>query len=160
MHVLAFNKNCHIIEEAREDNKGAIHLGNLNGARDSNYLTEHKITHALTALPKCISRNTVFEKLGITQKAIYCEDTPEFNMYVFMDMAADFIHESVQEGNIYVHCAAGISRSTTCLIAYYIKYKRMTMKDAWAFVRSKRGIAAPNYGFQCQLKQFEELHLS
>jgi protein-tyrosine phosphatase len=49
---------------------------------------------------------------------------------------------------------AGISRSTTLLIAYLIRYKGMKSDDALHYVRARRSIIDPNPGFWNQLKQY------
>lgn len=41
------------------------------------------------------------------------------------DTAINFIHESLKETNILVHCMAGVSRSVTLVLAYLIKHKGM-----------------------------------
>ena len=50
----------------------------------------------------------------------------------------------------------GISRSTTCLIAYMIKYMGYSTVTALQFVKSKRPHIMPNFGFLQQLKNYEE----
>ncbi len=45
------------------------------------------------------------------------------------------------------HCAAGVSRSASIVIAYYIKEKKMTFQEAYDFVKSKRNKIYPNSGF-------------
>ncbi|THD22958.1 Dual specificity protein phosphatase Mpk3 [Fasciola hepatica] len=55
------------------------------------------------------------------------------------------------QGQVLVHCAAGISRSPTVVIAYLMYSKRMQMRDAYEFVRSKRSSIAPNFNFLGQL---------
>jgi protein-tyrosine phosphatase len=55
-----------------------------------------------------------------------------------------------------VHCAAGVSRSATIVIAYLIMKKNMTCEEALKFARSKRPIIDPNPGFISQLIKFEK----
>ena len=61
--------------------------------------------------------------------------------------------------SVLVHCVAGISRSSTIVIAYLMKRENMTLKDAYTYVKSKRTIIRPNQGFlKCLMKLDEELH--
>lgn len=60
-----------------------------------------------------------------------------------------------QENRVLVHCLAGMSRSATIVIAYLIATTPMTAGEATEFVRSKRRIVRPNYGFTKQLEQYE-----
>ena len=71
---------------------------------------------------------------------------------------ADFINYHINKKNqcVLVHCWAGISRSSTMVIAYLIKYKNMTYSDASRFVRKKRPKIQPNYSFQQGLLKLEE----
>ena len=52
---------------------------------------------------------------------------------------------------------AGVSRSSSCIIAYLIQEKSMDFSKALYFVRSKRPIVCPNLGFQKQLLEFEKI---
>ena len=149
-----------LIECPGDNGCGAIHLGNFNASRDRKYMTQNNITHAVVALPKSQAKNPVFDELGIVQKIVPCEDDVEFNLFGMLDGVADFIHENVGNGNLFIHCMGGISRSPTCLIAFYIKHRQMTFEDALKFVKSKRKHVSPNEGFIEQLKQFEQIHLT
>ena len=55
-----------------------------------------------------------------------------------------------------VHCAYGISRSSTLVIAYLMKKLRIGYSEAYSFVRRKRPMASPNRGFQEQLRLWAE----
>ena len=68
--------------------------------------------------------------------------------------------EREQENRVLVHCLAGMSRSATIVIAYLLATTAMTTTEATEFVRSKRSIIRPNYGFINQLEQYEERHFS
>ena len=49
-----------------------------------------------------------------------------------------------------------LCRSTTLVLAYLMKYKNMSLKDAYNLVKSKRKIIKPNPGFWSQLVEFEK----
>ena len=59
-------------------------------------------------------------------------------------------------GKVFVHCVAGVSRSSTIVIAYLMN-KGMTYKEAFEWVKKKHSIAFPNYGFQRQLQNYEKV---
>lgn len=48
----------------------------------------------------------------------------------------------------------GISRSSTIVMAYLIATAKMTPREAFATVRSKRAIVRPNRGFMSQLQEY------
>jgi len=56
---------------------------------------------------------------------------------------------------VLVHCLAGMSRSATIVCAYLLATTPMNTEETIAFVKSKRSIIHPNYGFQKQLKAWE-----
>ncbi len=148
-------ENVNQIELPDETGKGGIHLSNWHGVCNKDYLIKHKITHVVSALPENLCEISEIKELGIVQKRIHCEDCDTFNLYDRLHESADFILEGCQKGNVLVHCAAGISRSTTCLLSYYIKHRNMSMQEALSLVRKSRPIATPNSGFQVQLRKFE-----
>lgn len=41
-----------------------------------------------------------------------------------LEEGADFIHQQLQNRNVYVHCKAGRGRSTSTIVAYVLKYRR------------------------------------
>ena len=68
----------------------------------------------------------------------------------------------LSRGNVLVHCAAGISRviitimqSSTLVIAYLMRKKVWSFREAIAFVRKSRPNVLPNLGFERQLKEYE-----
>nr|XP_023650887.1 dual specificity protein phosphatase 10-like [Paramormyrops kingsleyae] len=64
--------------------------------------------------------------------------------------------EAHQRGRgVLVHCQAGVSRSATIVIAYLMKHTRMTMMDAYKYVRGRRPVVSPNLNFMGQLLEFE-----
>lgn len=88
--------------------------------------------------------------LGIT-----AVDLPHVNISLYFDRTTDFIHSSlIGCGKILVHCAMGISRSATCVIAYLIKYCHMDTLEAVKFLQQKRSIINPNPGFILQLQKY------
>lgn len=70
------------------------------------------------------------------------------------------IHKIISEAvsknnNIIVHCAAGMSRSATLVLAYLMIENRWQYEEAYNFVKKRRPIIDPNIGFVKQLKGLE-----
>ena len=57
---------------------------------------------------------------------------------------------------VLVNCFAGISRSTTIVLAYLMYKNKWGIEDAISFVRTKRYFINPNYGFLCQLYNLQD----
>ena len=58
-------------------------------------------------------------------------------------------------GRTLIACAAGVSRSTTLVIAYLLKREALSLPLAYTMVKSVRPIVQPNFGFIRQLVEFE-----
>ena len=58
-------------------------------------------------------------------------------------------------GVILIYCRAGMSRSATLCIAYFMRHHNMSLDEAYEFVRKQRPIIHPNAGFMRQLKDYE-----
>lgn len=63
-------------------------------------------------------------------------------------------------GKILVHCEAGISRSPTICMAYLMKTKKLRLEEAFDYIKQRRSLISPNFGFMGQLLQYESEILS
>lgn len=121
-----------------------IFLGNYYNAMNYQWLAGKKITHVLN----CAKEIPCTYNKKLIYKHIKGNDIPTFKLLPYLHEAADFINEVVKsKGRVLVHCAAGISRSTTCLIAYFMKYRNTQLMPALQFIRTRRTIVRPNPGF-------------
>uniref|UniRef100_A0A8C4VH48 Dual specificity protein phosphatase n=1 Tax=Gopherus evgoodei TaxID=1825980 RepID=A0A8C4VH48_9SAUR len=111
------------------------------------------ITHILNAShSKWRGGAEYYEGTGIRYLGIEAHDSPSFDMSPYFHPSADFIHQALSErgGRILVHCAVGVSRSATLVLAYLMIRHRMTLVEAIKTVKDHRGII-PNRGFLHQL---------
>ena len=70
----------------------------------------------------------------------------------------EWITKMKQENKkILVHCAAGVSRSASFVIAYLMKSRGLSFWEAHNLVKSKRSIVRPNSGFVRQLQEYEKV---
>ena len=77
-------------------------------------------------------------------------------MTYHFEEAIELIDDARQtNGRILVHCAMGISRSATIVIAYLMSRYNLTLKTAYDFVKSRRSIVAPNQLFMNLLKEYD-----
>jgi protein-tyrosine phosphatase len=91
-------------------------------------------------------------------KVINILDNSNQSLLRHFPAAIAFIKDGVQRGGgVLVHCYAGVSRSSTCVIAYLMQEKDMTFEQAFSFASKKRPVIFPNMGFQRQLTEFERL---
>lgn len=132
----------HLIEEG-------LYLGSLDAAKDLNLLRQHNITRVLSLLDT-FRYFSPYE--GIEQMRIEIADSPSARIIDHVPSGIRFISESQKSGqNILVHCAAGVSRSASMVIAYIMVKHSLDFESAKNFVKSKRGCIWPNNGFQQQI---------
>jgi dual specificity MAP kinase phosphatase len=74
-----------------------------------------------------------------------------------LEEAFEFI-ETAKNNNakILVHCQLGKSRSSSILIAYFIKYLGYEWDSAYTFLKNKRKIVFPNLSFMNELKLYSK----
>ncbi|VDM94311.1 unnamed protein product [Onchocerca ochengi] len=108
----------------------------------------------------CIVNATVEEPSthipGIDYLRISIEDSPYAKIDQYFDIVADKI-KSVKDrgGRTLVHCVAGVSRSATLCMIYLVKHERMSLRQAYHFVKSARPVVKPNIGFWKQMIEYE-----
>ena len=130
-----------------------LYLGSYQNACNLKDLKDLKIYYILNCAAECENKN--FPDINYLQ--VQLNDLPNFNISLFFKKTNSFINKAKLSGkNILIHCQLGISRSTTCLIAYMIKYLGYTTVSAMQFIKSKRPHIMPNFGFLQQLKNYEE----
>uniref|UniRef100_A0A7S3N911 protein-tyrosine-phosphatase n=1 Tax=Euplotes harpa TaxID=151035 RepID=A0A7S3N911_9SPIT len=89
-------------------------------------------------------------------KVFELEDDDDEDIKKYFAEGIEFITDSLAAGGcVFVHCAAGISRSTSMLCAYLMKTYKWTFHKALTIVQEKRSFVCPNQGFQEQLLEFQ-----
>ena len=130
-----------------------LYLGNYKNASDLKGLSLLNIKYVLNCASECIS---AYEP-NIKMCHLKLIDHPEFNILPFLGKAVSFIKEAKDSGsNCLVHCRMGISRSASCVIAYFIKELGYNMFTAFQFVKRRRKVICPNFGFVQQLCVYEK----
>jgi protein-tyrosine phosphatase len=74
---------------------------------------------------------------------------------LFPQALAFFRRVEQKKAKVYVHCSAGISRAPTMVIAYLIAERKVSLRDAYAYVASRRPIIGINDHFLFQLAELE-----
>eukprot|EP00038_Savillea_parva_P005935 m.160750 g.160750 ORF g.160750 m.160750 type:complete len:368 (+) comp11988_c0_seq1:195-1298(+) len=127
-------------------------IGSKRDAADRDVLRSFKVTHVLNATPDCPCH---FHE-DLTYLRLSIKDCWNQNLPSHFDAAFSFIERAkAAGGRVMIHCTAGISRSAAIAIAYLMSTKRMSVTEAYAFVKSKRPVISPNLDFMGELQQFE-----
>ena len=136
---------------------GEIFISNAECAMDKSLLKALNINYVLNVAESEVHTGPdYYNDIEANYMGIKLVDLPQENISLYFDQVADFIHHCLSNhGKIVVHCAMGISRSATCVIAYLIKYCGKDTFEAITFLRRKRGIINPNSGFLEQLRKFQ-----
>lgn len=90
--------------------------------------------------------NTYRKKNEIFIVSVLVENSP--NRYAFLQVR-------LAGGLTLVHCVAGVSRSATLCLAYLVKHRGMSLREAYVHLKKARPCVRPNCGFFNQLIDFE-----
>ncbi|XP_017780305.1 PREDICTED: dual specificity protein phosphatase 15 [Nicrophorus vespilloides] len=132
-----------------------LYIGNYRDSKDSAQLNKYNITHILAVHDA--ARRMHSDKHYL---CVLASDSPDQNLTQYFPLCNDFIHAArLREGNVLIHCLAGMSRSVTVAVAYIMTCTNLSWKEALKVVRAGRAVANPNLGFQKQLQDFEDSKL-
>ena len=132
-----------------------LYLGNAYNASNFNQLDEFNITSVLNItneIPNYFEEDINFDYLKIS-----IDDTNNETIINHLDIALKFLNETKKEKpnqNVLVYCYMGSSRSASIILAYLIKYYRLTLDDALKLLKEKRPVVNINVDFWKDLEFF------
>ncbi|XP_029880150.1 dual specificity protein phosphatase 22-A-like isoform X2 [Aquila chrysaetos chrysaetos] len=128
-----------------------LYLGNIRDSEDRENLLKNGVTHILSVHN---SAKPVLEDM--TYLCISASDSSSQNLLQHFKECIKFIHECrLGGGGCLVHCLAGVSRSTTVLVAYLMTVTELGWESCLAATKAVRSYVSPNFGFQQQLQEYE-----
>ncbi|XP_005090081.1 dual specificity protein phosphatase 18 [Aplysia californica] len=129
-------------------------LTGVAGVSDTTMLLDAQVTHVLN-LARELSDLTYPETLTEVRR-VSLRDAEDENLLPHLDELADYVHDVTESGGrIVVHCVAGVSRSASVCIAYLMKHRDMTLREAHQRVKEAREVINPNSGFWAALIEYE-----
>lgn len=131
-----------------------LYISGEDPVLDERILASHKITHILNLTSHVKNK---FDE-NFIYKQIKINDLPTVQIDCFFHESFEFINNALntKDSVVLVHCHAGVSRSSSFVIAYLMQKKiHSTFEEAYQYVKTKRAKIRPNDGFVKQLKQFE-----
>ncbi|CAF0867920.1 unnamed protein product, partial [Adineta ricciae] len=122
---------------------GFLFLGNLQNGSNGAVLERLKITHIIN-----VSETDVRNKLHPNRFHIVhipMGDDVQTDIRKHFDSTNELLHNYYLQGQrCLVHCAAGVSRSVTIVLAYLMRYHHDTLKHAFLYLMEKRPQIYPN----------------
>ena len=113
-------------------------------------------THGIGAVLSVCDKRPA-EREGLQVLHINLPDHRDSQLAPLFAQAAEFIHTARAAGTpVYVHCTAGISRSTTMCTAYLMSALGLSRGEALGHIHRCREAACPNEGFLEQLDAFDD----
>ncbi|KAJ7324417.1 hypothetical protein JRQ81_017437 [Phrynocephalus forsythii] len=136
-----------------------LYIGDLYIARDIEQLRRMGITHIVNAAAGRFHIDTgpkFYKDLPLDYYGIEADDDPKFDLSIYFQPTAKYIRAALNSprGKVLVHCAMGISRSATLVLAFLMICENKTLVDALKTVREHRGVC-PNTGFLSQLRDLD-----
>lgn len=144
-----------------------LFLGGEDSARSEHVLRSLEISHVVNMCAE-IAVGTKEESFGAGGKRkkrkeverlhCPCEDVATESIMPHLHRACEFIESArAQGGRVLVHCAMGISRSPTVVIAWLMKSRGWSVQQAIGHVKHRRPQIKPNAGFIGQLEEFGKI---
>ncbi|XP_059078385.1 dual specificity protein phosphatase 3-like isoform X5 [Tigriopus californicus] len=138
----------------------SVLIGDAGAARNTFYLKKVGVTHVLNTaegsrMGTVDTNQNYYKPFGIKYKGLKLLDVAQTNISMYFNEVADFIDDAVRSGGqVLVNCLMGMSRSSTCVIAYLMLKQNMTAVQALTEVRRHRDVR-PNDGFLRQLADLD-----
>uniref|UniRef100_A0A1A8GJQ7 Dual specificity phosphatase 22a n=1 Tax=Nothobranchius korthausae TaxID=1143690 RepID=A0A1A8GJQ7_9TELE len=133
-----------------------LYLGNIRDSENRESLSKNGITHILSVYNN--AKSVIEDRKYL---CIHAADTSSQNLLQHFKESIGFIHECrLNGGACLVHCLAGVSRSTTMVVAYLMTVTHYSWEECLSAVKAVRSFVGPNYGFQQQLEEYQNTKVS
>jgi protein-tyrosine phosphatase len=126
-----------------------LYLGNVNYANDYKFLTSKNIN----VIVNCARELPDFFKNDFKYIRLDLHDVPSQDITSSLKIASNLILENINNKIVsFVHCAAGISRSSSVVIYTIMRLHNWDFLKSFKFVKDMHPDTNPNSGFIEQLK--------
>ncbi|CAF1045609.1 unnamed protein product [Rotaria sordida] len=130
-----------------------LYHGDLGHASNIGLLHRLNIRHIIN-ICDCPLEKLIIEKYNVLWINLYDELQADIKQH--FDETNKFLYNCKQKNEkVLVHCQMGISRSSTIILAYLMKYHHDSLVKAYDYLLERRRMAAPNMSFFLQLIRYE-----
>jgi protein-tyrosine phosphatase len=129
--------------------KKKLYLGDMFDANNEDFIKNNKISCIICVAEKLKINNT---ESNIKVYNYELSDDYNCNISLYFDEICDIINK---ENIVLVNCVAGISRSSTIVIAYIMKNYKLDLKNTFIGVKNERNRICPNKKFMNCLLDYE-----
>lgn len=130
----------------------SLFITNWRGVERADELQELGIRHIICVNEQENKWPQLFNYFSVHE----LEDQEDHDATPYFERVSDFCAPILERSEaICFHCAAGISRSSTMLLAVLMRLQRLSLRAAFALVHSKRPVVWPNRSFMRQLIAYE-----
>lgn len=131
--------------------EGLLYQGALESVQQRKVLEDLGIKHVICAAAELVPAFPC----DYSYLHIPVDDTPKDNILEYFERAYQYMSQAYDNKEpIVVHCAMGISRSSTITLMFLIRRFRLTPEQAIAVLKDRRPFIQPNRGFLQQLRQW------
>ncbi len=142
-----------------------LYLGSCLAARDIEELKRNDISVVINIAAELdnLSDTDMGDLIeppdNIERYSFPIRDVSEENITPLFDQVCELIHTKRRNEarGVLVHCVMGISRSASIILAYLMRYRHMSLRAAYFYVKGIRPVISPNPGFIGQLQKLELL---
>jgi protein-tyrosine phosphatase len=134
----------------------SLYLGSFEDVQNSERARAHKIQAIFNMASGECQYNWIKQNHGFKIHEYNLKDNYTCDISVHFDSVADLINDYVSNGSpVFIHCFLGKSRSAAFVLAYLMKYKGLSLQQAFGHVSSIREIQ-PNIMFIKYLMTYEQ----
>lgn len=135
-----------------------LYHGDIYHASNMNLLKNLGIKHIVNSCDEKL-RSEILENFNVLWINVVDDLDTDINRY--FQQANDFLLSCKQKNEkVLVHCHMGISRSSSIVLAYLMKYHHDTLMKAYSYLLDRRPICSPNSSFLIQLIRYEKIQYS
>jgi len=133
-----------------------LYLGSQEDALSTKVMQDNHITHVINVSTTGQKAPFLDGKDDEHFLRIPVIDCLNAQLLPYFDQAYSFIEKARQDnGRVFIHCLAGISRSPALAMAYIMRHLNLSADDAYRYIKARRSYISPNFNFLGQLYEYE-----